>query len=99
MEDNQNIINSLKDIKLSALGILERLNGADPGDVQAAMTEYSTLVDRFYQVCEHLAPHQYRVAKQDFEYFMRLLDLAYYYFEDMEEKGTQSLIEETNPGA
>jgi hypothetical protein len=82
MDDNQNIINNLKEIKLSAQGILERLNGTDPGDVQAAMMEYSTLVDRFYQVCEHLAPHQYRVAKQDFEYFMRLLDLAIAYYQE-----------------
>ena len=87
MEDNQNIINSLKDIKLSAQGILERLNGTDPGDVQTAMTEYSTLVDRFYQVCEHLAPHQYKAAKQDFEYFMRLVDLAMALCRDGVEKG------------
>lgn len=33
-------------------------------------------------VYEHLAPHQYRVAKQDFEYFMRLLDLAIAYYRD-----------------
>jgi hypothetical protein len=91
MEDNQNIINSLKDIKLSALGILERLNGTNPGDVQAAMTVYSALVDRFYQVCEHLAPHQYRVAKQDFEYFMRLVDLAMAYYRDGVEGGNVSM--------
>jgi len=36
-------------------------------------------VDRFYQVEEHLAPHQYRAAKQDFEYFIRLVDLAIQY--------------------
>jgi hypothetical protein len=33
-------------------------------------------VDRFYQVEEHLAPHQYRAAKQDFEYFIRRLDVS-----------------------
>jgi hypothetical protein len=38
------------------------LNGADPEDVQAAMTIYSAFVDRFYRVEENLAPHQYRVA-------------------------------------
>lgn len=86
MEDNQNIINSLKDIKLSAQGILERLNGTNPGDVQAAMTVYSALVDRFYQVSEHLAPHQYEAAKKDFEYFMRLVDLAYHYYADIKER-------------
>ena len=94
MEDNPNIINSLKDIKLSALGILERLNGTDPGDVQAAMTVYSALVDRFYQVCEHLAPHQYRVAKQDFEYFMRLLELATAFYRDGVESGKRATADE-----
>jgi hypothetical protein len=63
-------------------GILERLNGTDPGDVQSAMAEYLALVDRFYKVCEHLVWHQYEAAKQDFEYFMKLLDLAYHYYEE-----------------
>jgi hypothetical protein len=76
MEDNPNRVSSFQEIRLSAVGLLERLNGTDPGDDQAAMTEYSTLVDRFYQVFEHLVPHQYKAAKQDFEYFMRLLELA-----------------------
>jgi hypothetical protein len=40
------------------------------------------MMQRFYQVCEHLAPHQYEAAKKDFEYFMRLVDLAMAYFRD-----------------
>lgn len=27
----------------------------------------TTLLDRFYEVEEHLAPHQYEAAKKDFE--------------------------------
>jgi hypothetical protein len=38
------------------------------------------MMDRFYQGNEHLvAPQQYEAAKQDFEYFLRLLDLAIHY--------------------
>ena len=88
MGDNRGRRNNLEEMKISALGILTRLHSNDTVDVQNAMTEYSTLVDRFYQVYEHLAPHQYRVAKQDFEYFLRLLDLAIaYYREEEVERG------------
>jgi hypothetical protein len=79
-QHNSAPVDSLKEMKITAQGILGRLNGADPGDVQAAMKEYTALVDRFYQVSEYLAPQQYRAAKQDFEYFMRLLELAIQYF-------------------
>jgi hypothetical protein len=79
MEDDQNHRNSLREIKLSALPILERIKSADTVDVQNAMKEYTALVDRFYQVEENLAPQQYSAAKQNFEYFIRLLDLAIQY--------------------
>ena len=49
--------------------------------------EYVALVDRFYEVSEHLAPHQYEVAKKDFEYFMRLVDLAVAYYGGGEDEG------------
>ncbi len=52
-------------------------------DIADAMKEYNELVDRFYKSYEHLmAPRQYRLAKEDFEYFMRLLDLAIAYFKN-----------------
>jgi hypothetical protein len=88
MEDDQNHRNNLQEIKLSALSILARINSADTVDVQNAMGEYAALVDRFYRDNEHLmAPQQYRVAKTDFEYFMRLLDLAIAYYTDGVEGG------------
>jgi hypothetical protein len=81
MEDDQNHRDNLQKIKLSALSILERLNSSDNVDVQNAMTEYTALVDRFYQDNENLmVPEQYRAARQDFEYFLRLLDLALHYY-------------------
>jgi hypothetical protein len=76
MEGDQAYRNNLQEIKLAALSIREKIDSSDPADVQNAMKEYVSLFDRFYQVEENLAPHQYRAAKQDFEYFLRLLDLA-----------------------
>ena len=76
MEGDQAYRNNLQEIKLAALSIRGKIDSSDPADVQNAMKEYVSLVDRFYQVEENLAPHQYTAAKQDVEYFFRLLDLA-----------------------
>jgi len=43
------------------------------------MKEYAELVDRFYEIEENLAPPQYSGVKKDFEYLLRLLDLAILY--------------------
>jgi len=61
------------------LSIRERLDSPDPEDVKAAMKGYAELVDRFYEIEENLAPPQYSGAKKDFEYLLRLLDLAILY--------------------
>jgi hypothetical protein len=79
MGDDLNHRDNLQEIKMTALSLMERINSADAVDVQNAMVEYAVLVDRFYEVDENLAPHQYKAAKIDFEYFMRLLDLAMRY--------------------
>jgi hypothetical protein len=91
MEGDQDNGNNLQEMKLTALSIREKINSSNPADVQNAMREYTALVDRFYQGNEHLmAPQQYRAAKQDFEYFMRLLDLAIHYspMSGQSDKGT-----------
>lgn len=44
--ESENFIDSLNGIKVSAVSLLVRLNGDDPGDVLATMQEYTTLVDR-----------------------------------------------------
>lgn len=77
MEDKEKRKDSLQKMKLSALSILERIKSTDNAYDQRAMDEYTSLVKRFYRDNQNLmAPQQYRVARQDFEYFMRLLDLA-----------------------
>ena len=73
MQDDEDRINSLIEMKASALSILERLNSFDPGDAQAAMTEYIALVDRFYEANEHnMAWKQCEKAKVDIKYFLTL---------------------------
>ena len=47
------------------------------------MEGYSQLVDRFYEENEYLmAPQQYEAAKKDFEYLIRLLELAEEYHKE-----------------
>ena len=80
MGDNQNHRDNLQEIKLSALSILERIKSTDNVYDQNAMGEYTSLVKRFYRDNKQfMAPQQYWMAKHDFEYFMRLLDLAIHY--------------------
>ncbi len=56
------------------------------GDAEAIRTiqkPYERLVDRFYQETHDiLAYPQYQAAKNDPEYFMQLVLLAYKYYED-----------------
>lgn len=82
MEQEEKIVpvEILIEMKISALSILERIKSDDAGEVQDAMQEYAALVDRFYQANENLmAAEQYRAATVDFEYFLRLLELAIHY--------------------
>jgi hypothetical protein len=65
---------------MSAIYIIPRLVVSDPDEVQSTMQEYVALVDRFYEVSEH----QYRVAKQDYKYFLQLLELAIAYYREEE---------------
>ncbi len=49
---------------------------------------YERLVDRFYQeTCEILAYQQYEAARNDPEYLMQLVVLAYHYYKDEESGG------------
>jgi hypothetical protein len=51
--------------------------------LQKLYTAHEQLLDRFYAENEDMMiPSQYRAAKWDLEYFMRLVDLAYHYYLD-----------------
>ena len=83
MGDNRGRRNNLEEMKITTLGILARLHSNDTVDVQSAMQEYVALVERFHQENEELmAPEHCKAAKQDFEYFLRLLDLAIAYYRE-----------------
>jgi hypothetical protein len=76
MEDRQRHVERLREIQRSTFDLLTRLRSADEKEWLTILREYFALVDRFDQVSDNLAPHQYRAAKEDAEYFLRLLDLA-----------------------
>ena len=80
-------LESLREIRFQALRIEPYLVGDDEEGIEKAKATYEDLVDRFYQVEENLSPHQYRAAKKEFEYFMRLVDLAMALCRDGVEKG------------
>lgn len=81
MVDNQSHVIRLREIQRATFMILSRLKDAGAEETQAALQEYVALVDRFREISEHVAPQQYKAAKDDAEYFLRLLDLAIEYFE------------------
>jgi hypothetical protein len=73
-------LESLQDIKDTAVRLQETLMGSDIESIRIAKEAFQQLVDRFYQENEDMiAPRQYEDAKKDFEYFMRSVDLAYHY--------------------
>jgi hypothetical protein len=68
--------------KLSLLSVLKKLKSSDADETAAAMKEYDSLVDRFYDENKDFMPHvQYRAAKKDVEYFCVLVELADQYRE------------------
>jgi hypothetical protein len=76
-------LESLQDIKDTAVRLLETLMGSDIESIKTAETAFQQLVDRFYKENEEMmAPRQYEIAKGDFEYFMRLLVLAMAYYQE-----------------
>lgn len=66
---------SLEDIKYSALFLQEQLVGTDPEKVRAAYNSFQDLVDRFYSENRELvSERQYRASRDNFEFFIVLLD-------------------------
>ena len=82
-------IKTLNWIRQSAIVLKPSLKSEDPEEFGAARYAHKDLVDRFYSETSDYVPLlQYKAAKRDFEYFLRLVDLALAYFADeMEAKG------------
>jgi len=51
----------------------------NPKEIEAAKQGYKELLDSFAEVSNHVPLSQYRAAERDFEYFLRLIDLALAY--------------------
>jgi hypothetical protein len=63
---------------------------SDIESIRMAEEAWYQLVDRFYQENgEMMPPQQYEAAKKDFEYFMRLVDLAMAFYRDRIEGGKE----------
>ncbi|MFA6411047.1 MAG: hypothetical protein WCW53_00015 [Syntrophales bacterium] len=59
------------------------LIGDNPEALRTFQIAHEQLLNRFFEENEDLiAISQYKAAKQDYEYFMRLVDLAYHYHKD-----------------
>jgi hypothetical protein len=82
-------IKSLIWIKQSAIVLKPSLESDDHEEIEEARQGYKDLLDSFYaEVSDYMPLSQYRAAKRDFEYFLRLIDLALAYFADgMEAEG------------
>jgi len=82
-------IKSLQWLKQSAIVLKPSLESDDHEEIEAARHAHKDLVDRFYsETSDYMPLSQFKAAERDFEYFLRLIDLAIAYFADgMEAKG------------
>jgi len=82
-------IKSLQWIRQSAIVLKPSLKSEDPEEFGAARHAHKDLVDRFYsETADYMPLSQHKAAERDFEYFLRLIDLALAYFADgMEVEG------------
>jgi hypothetical protein len=83
-------IKSLHRIRRSAIFYKQCLKYSDnPKEIEAAKQGCKDLLHSFYaEVSDYIPLSQYKAAERDFEYFLRLIDLALAYFADgMEAEG------------
>jgi hypothetical protein len=69
----------LKDLLITIQCLKKELAGSDAEKVKVAQEAYQELLDGFYEEYEDMmAPQQYRAAKDDPDYFLVLIQLAYH---------------------
>jgi hypothetical protein len=84
----------LKDLLVTILSIQKELKGSDFEKIKAAQEAYQELLDGFYEEYQDImAPEQYEGAQDDPDYFIALIQLAYYYQNQgvVDSEGEQSL--------
>jgi len=70
----------LKEILKEAQPVKTYLKSPDLTEAKSVVESYGHLVDRFYEINQNiLAKQQYMTAKVDFDYFLRILELAIEY--------------------
>jgi hypothetical protein len=76
-------IKTLHWIRQSAIFLKQSLESGDHEEIEAAKQGHKDLLVSFYaEVSDYIPLSQYRAAERDFEYFLRLIDLALAYFAD-----------------
>lgn len=74
----------LKDLLVAILSIQKVLADPENQKFRAAQEAYRELLDGFYEEYQDImAPRQYELAKDDTDYFIALIQLAYYYQESV----------------
>ena len=69
----------LKDLLVTIQCLQKELNGSDAEKITVAQEAYQELLDGFYEEYQDMmAPQQYEAAKDDPDYFLVLIQLAYY---------------------
>jgi hypothetical protein len=84
----------LKDLQITIQCLKKELAGSDTEKVEVAQESYHELLDGFYEEYRDvLTPDQCSAAKNDPDYFLVLIQLAYYdqEFEKVDKQGEQSL--------
>jgi hypothetical protein len=82
-------IKALHWIRQSAIFLKPSLESENHEEIEEARQGYKDLLDSFYaEVSDYVPLSQMKAAEGDFEYFLRLIDLALAYFVDgMEAEG------------
>jgi len=84
----------LKDLLVTIQCLQKELTGSDTEKIKIAQEAYRELLDGFYEEYQDMiAPQQYEAAKDDPDYFLVLIQLAYHDQEygKVDKQGDQSL--------
>ena len=92
-QDRQATLNKLLQIRQQAFEIRDQLMSSDIEVVKVAEKDLERLLGQFYDDNrDTLAPQQYETAKNDFGYFLALIEMAIgYYSVDREDLRTHAL--------
>lgn len=75
MKELNEKIEAVQEIKWEALYLYDRLLGGPPGTYGEIDNKFEELVDRFYEANgEEIKERQYKTARNNYEYFMVLIE-------------------------